>query len=136
MMRTSLAFLALCCLCLPAQSAPDYDKRAQSLSPQLQSRLMGKWTNPVDGLVIEISAFELKSGQLIGWVSAAPPKESFDNVVPVTFSSSLYEYGTLPVWAGYLRDDKLITMHYLVWPNRAYPWDHISAFQEIWTRVP
>ena len=48
----------------------------------------------------------------------------------------MYEYGTLPVWAGYLRDDKLITMHYLVWPNRAYPWDHISAFQEIWTRVP
>jgi hypothetical protein len=154
MMRTSLAFLALCCLCVPAQGAPDYGKRAQSLSPELQSRLVGKWTNPVDGLVIEISSFDLKSGQfsgrlsttsgpaaadehvLIGWVSAAPAKESFDNVVPVTFSSSLYEYGTLPVWAGYLRDDKLITMHYLVWPNRAYPWDHISAFQEIWTRVP
>lgn len=22
------------------------------------------------------------------------------------------------------------------WPNRTYPWDHISTFQETWTRVP
>jgi len=27
-------------------------------------------------------------------------------------------------------------MHYLVWPNRSYSWDHISAFQETWTRLP
>jgi len=68
-------------------------------------------------------------------VSAAPPKESYDNVVPVTFTTTLYEYGTLPVWAGFLRDDKLITLHYLVWPNRPYAWDHISTFQETWTRL-
>jgi len=60
----------------------------------------------------------------------------FDNVVPVTFSTTLYEYGTLPVWAGFLRDDKLITMHYLVWPNRPYSWEHISTFQETWTKLP
>jgi hypothetical protein len=27
-------------------------------------------------------------------------------------------------------------MHYLVWPNRPYSWDHISTFQETWTRLP
>jgi hypothetical protein len=145
--------LAACLLALPARSAPDYSKRAQALSPAVQARLLGRWTNPVDGLVIEISTVDLASGQirgklspttgpaaadeheLIGWVSAAPLKESFDNVLPVTFSTTLYEYGTLPVWAGYLRDDQLITMHYLVWPNRPYPWDHISSFQETWTRL-
>ena len=60
---------------------------------------------------------------------------SYSVVLKVT-GTTLYEYGTLPVWAGFLRDDKLITMHYLVWPNRAYPWDHISTFQETWTRLP
>ena len=126
----------------------------QALEPALKTRLLGRWTNPVDGLVIEISSIDLASGQirgkvsptsgpaaaneheLIGWVSAAAQKESYDNVVPVTFSTTLYEYGTLPVWAGFLRDDKLVTMHYLVWPNRPYSWDHISTFQETWTRLP
>jgi hypothetical protein len=135
-------------------AAPDYGKRAQVLEPGMKSRLLGRWTNPVDALIIEISSIDLVSGQirgkvtpttgpaaadehdLIGWVSAAPQKESFDNVVPITFSTTLYEYGTLPVWAGFLREDKLVTMHYLVWPNRPYSWDHISTFQETWTRLP
>lgn len=141
-------------LCTSALAAPDYGKRLQVLDPSLKPRLLGKWTNPVDHLIIEISSIDLTSGQirgkvspttgpaaadeheLIGWVSAAPPKEAFDNVVPVTFSTTLYEYGTLPVWAGFLRDDKLVTLHYLVWPNRPYSWDHVSAFQETWTRLP
>ena len=74
--------------------------------------------------------------ELIGWVSGAPQRESWDTVIPVTFSTTLYEYGTLPVWAGFLRDDRLVTMHYLVWPTKPYSWDHISAFQETWTRSP
>jgi len=133
--------------------AADYTKRAQTLDPSLQARLVGRWTNSVDRIIVEITSVDLTSGQLkgkewptsgpssevhdiVGWVSAAPVKENFDNVIPVSFSTTLYEYGTLPVWAGFLRDDRIVTMHYLVWPNRAYAWDHISAFQETWTRIP
>lgn len=154
MKKTMLWFLGAWLLGAQASAAPSYGKRIQALEPAIEARLLGKWTNPVDGLVIEISSVDLVSGQikgklsptsgpaaandheLIGWVSAAPHTEPFDNVVPVTFSTTLYEYGTLPVWAGFLRDDRLITMHYLVWPNRAYPWDHISTFQETWSRLP
>jgi hypothetical protein len=154
MKKTMLWFLGAWLLGAQALAAPDYRKRIQALEPAIQARLLGKWTNPVDGLVIEISSVDLASGQikgkvsptsgpaaadeheLTGWISAAPQKDSFDNVVPITFSTTLYEYGTLPVWAGFLRDDKLITMHYLVWPNRTYSWDHISTFQETWTRLP
>jgi hypothetical protein len=32
----------------------DYAKRIQALDPRIQKRLIGKWTNPVDQLVIEI----------------------------------------------------------------------------------
>lgn len=154
MYRVSLTFLALGLLSGVAPAAPDYGKRAQELDPAVKSRLLGRWTNPVDGLIIEISSIDLVSGQirgrvsptsgpaaadeheLIGWVSAAPQKEAFDNVIPVTFSTTLYEYGTLPVWAGFLREDRLVTMHYLVWPNRPYSWDHISTFQETWIKLP
>ena len=154
MYKAIVSMLALNLLSAAALAAPDYGKRAQALEPAMKSRLLGRWTNPVDGLIIEISSIDLISGQirgklsptsgpaaadeheLIGWVSAAPFKESFDNVVPITFSTTLYEYGTLPVWAGFLREDRLITMHYLVWPNRPYSWDHISTFQETWTRLP
>jgi Avidin family len=133
---------------------PDYGKRAQALDPSLRNRLVGKWTNPVDSVVVEITLVDLTSGriqgkewpttgpaagnehELVGWVSIAPPKEGYDNVVAVSFSTTLYEYGTLPVWAGFLRDDKIITMSYLVWPARLYPWDHLSAFQQTWSRVP
>jgi hypothetical protein len=154
MCKTILSMLALSLLSGSALGAPDYGKRAQALEPAMKSRVLGRWTNPVDGLIIEIGTIDLVSGQirgkviptsgpaaadeheLVGWVSVAPLKESFDNVVPITFSTTLYEYGTLPVWAGFLREDKLITMHYLVWPNRRYSWDHISTFQETWTRLP
>ena len=154
MYKAIVSMLALNLLSGAALAAPDYGKRAQALEPAIKSRLLGRWTNPVDGLIIEISSIDLISGQirgrvsptsgpaaadeheLIGWVSASPLKESFDNVVPITFSTTLYEYGTLPVWAGFLREDRLITMHYLVWPNRPYSWDHISTFQETWTRLP
>jgi hypothetical protein len=155
MNKAILSFLGAGLLCASALAAPDYGKRVQTLDPALKGRLIGRWTNPVDQLVIEISSIDLVSGEirgkvqptsgpaaaseheLIGWVSAAPlQKEPWDNVIPVTFSTTLYEYGTLPVWAGFLRDDKLVTMHYNVWPARRYSWDHISAFQETWTRLP
>jgi hypothetical protein len=142
-------------LTLPAgaATAPDYGKRAMAISPAVQARLIGKWTNPVDHLIIEIVSVDPQSGalhgtvqpttgpaaadvhELVGWVSAAPVKPDIDNVNPVSFSTTLYEYGTLPAWAGFLKGDTITTMHYLVWPNKAYTWDHISAFQETWTKL-
>jgi hypothetical protein len=157
-MRTALAVI----LSLSAASAAgevNYAKRAAPVDPAISARLLGRWTNPVDNLVIDIRSIDPTSGalrglewptiasrpgsaapgtehELIGWISAAPQRAGADNVTPVSFSVSLFEYGTLPVWAGYLTGERLITMHYLVWPSRAYPWDHISAFQEVWTRLP
>lgn len=133
---------------------PDYSKRAAAIDDSLRSALVGRWTNPVDRLIISFDSIDPLSGkiegtvtpvtgpaaanahELIGWVNAAPAKPDADNVTPVTFSTTLYEYGTLPAWSGYLKDGKLVTMHYLVWPNKTYSWDHISAFQETWTRLP
>jgi hypothetical protein len=154
MTRLFMILLALgaAVLSVHAAVAIDYSKRAQPLDVSIKTRLLGKWTNPVDRVVIEITSVDLESGQirgkewpttgqaqgseheLVGWVSAAPPREGFDNVIPVSFSTTLFEYGTLPVWAGFLRGDSLITMHYLIWPNRTYAWDHISTFQETWTK--
>jgi avidin family protein len=154
--RMSLVLAALLLLTPSALGAGalDYGKRAQKLDKATEASLLGKWTNPVDHLVIEIDSVDLTSGklagtvspttglaaadahELIGWVNAAPARPDLDNVTPVSFSTTLYEYGTLPVWAGYLKDGKIVTMHYLVWPNKAYPWDHISAFQETWTKLP
>ena len=133
---------------------PDYGKRLQPLDAAVRTQLLGRWTNPVDNVIIEIASIDLASGalrgtewaqtgpaagdahELVGWVSAAPQKEGFDNVVPVTFSTTQYEYGTLPSWAGFFRDGKIVTMHYLIWPNRSYSWDHISTFQETWSKLP
>ena len=154
-----LAAASLIVACAGAASAADYSKRALALSPTIRAALLGKWTNPVDQLVIDIRSVDLTTGEvrgvewptvatkagssaagtehdITGWVSGAPANPNFDNVVPVTLTTSLFEYGTLPVWAGYLKDGKLVTMHYLVWPNRTYPWDHVSAFQETWTKLP
>jgi hypothetical protein len=133
---------------------PDYSKRALTLDASLQAKLIGRWTNPVDRVIIEISSIDLSSGQikgkewaitgpaagdaheLVGWVSGAPAKDGFDNVTPISFSTTLYEYGTLPVWAGFIKGDQILTMHYLIWPNRTYTWDHISTFTETWSRMP
>jgi hypothetical protein len=150
------AFHARSAKALDATASPpvDYTKRLQTLDPSVKAKLVGRWTNDVDKVVVEISSVDLASGalkgkvsptsgpaaadghELVGWVSAAPVKENVDNVLPVTFSTSLYEYGTLPVWAGYWKGEKIVTMSYLVWPNKAYAWDRISAFQVTWTRVP
>jgi hypothetical protein len=116
--KTLLSFaLALSMVWSASSSAIDYSKRIQPLDPALRNRLIGKWTNPADKVVIEITSVDLSSGQLkgkewptsgqaagdehelVGWVSAAPPRDNFDNVIPISFSTSLYEYGTLPVWA-------------------------------------
>jgi hypothetical protein len=145
--------LALAGMWSGSASAVDYSKRVQPLDATVLSRLIGKWTNPVDKVVVEITSVDLASGrltgkewpttgqaagnehELVGWVSAAPTRDTSDNVTPISFSTSLYEYGTLPVWAGFLRDDTIVTMHYLVWPSTAYPWNHISTFQETWTKM-
>ena len=150
----SLLPLGLALALMQSGKAPaiDYSKRIQRLDPAIINRLVGKWTNPVDNVVIEITSVDLASGrlmgrewpttgpaagnehELLGWVSAAPARDASDNVIPISFSTSLYEYGTLPVWAGFLRNDSIVTMHYLVWPITAYPWNHISTFQEVWTK--
>ena len=157
MMRA--AGLGLLLVTAMAAGATDYSKRARPIDVSIRTALLGKWTNPVDGLVIDIRSIDPVTGQIsgkewptsallpgsspagtehdiIGWVSAAPPRPDMDNVVTVSFSTSLFEYGTLPSWAGFLRDGKIVTMHYLIWPNRTYKWDHVSAFQETWMRVP
>lgn len=140
----------------PVQFAktPDYGKRFQALDASVKTELLGRWTNPVDHVIIEISSVDLASGalhgmewaqtgpaagdahELVGWVSAAPPKEGYDSVLPVSFSTTLYEYGTLPSWSGFYRDGQIVTMHYLIWPRTPYTWDHVSAFQETWTKMP
>jgi len=132
----------------------DYNKRALVLDRSIQTALLGRWTNPGDNLIIEIDSVDLTSGklsgkvqptsgpaaaddhELTGWVSAAPAKDGLDSVTPITFSTTLYEYGTLPAWAGYLKDGKITTMHYLIWPNKGYRWDHIASFAEVWTKIP
>jgi hypothetical protein len=153
-MKTLLALgIALSGIWSSDSLAIDYSKRIQPLDSAILSKLIGKWTNPVDKVVIEITSVDLASGQLkgkewpstgqaagnehelLGWVSAAPTRDNYDTVIPISFSTSLYEYGTLPVWAGFLREDTIITMHYLIWPTTAYSWNHISTFQETWTRV-
>jgi hypothetical protein len=141
-------------LAAPAHAAPNYAKRARPLDVSIVAQLVGRWTNPADNTVIEITSVDLASGalrgrelpttgaaagdehELTGWVSTAPPREGYDGVIPVTFTTTLYEYGTLPVWAGFLADGKLVTTSLLVWPNRGYRWDHIATFQETWTRLP
>jgi hypothetical protein len=128
--------------------------RALDLDESFRARLVGTWTNTIDHLVVNVASVDLATGriagtvtpatgpaasnahELVGWVSGAPVREGYDNVVPVSFSTSLYEYGTLPSWSGFLKDDRLVTMHYLVWPNRPYAWDHVSTFQETWTKLP
>jgi len=131
--------------------AADPVKRATQLDPALQTRLVGRWTNANDHVVVEITSIDLATGHLTGteialasdqshvldgWINDAPSRDGWDHVVPVTFSTSLPEYGTLPVWAGWLRGDELVTMHYLVWPTRPYPWAHVTSGQETWTKLP
>jgi hypothetical protein len=136
-----------------AVAGPDYAKRTSAIDPELRAKLVGRWTNPVDRVVVEITSVDAASGklaghvtpttgpaaandhELVGWVSGAPPRDGYDRVAPITFSTTLYEYGTLPSWAGFVRDDAIVTMSALVWPNRTYAWDHVSTFQETWTKV-
>ena len=132
-------------------SAPDDSKRAAPIARAIKSELVGRWTNPVDHLTIEITDIDLTSGkiagnlstqtgpaaghdhELIGWVSTAPEREDADHVVPVSFTTTLYEYGTLPSWTGYLKDGQIVTMSILSWPNKHYAWDHMSVFPVTWT---
>ncbi len=149
-MRSSYLLAAVA---VASMSRADPARRASQLDPSLQTRLVGRWTNPVDHVIVEISSIDLATGRLagkeaapgsasdqvhdlVGWINDAPAKDGWDHVVPITFSTALHEYGTLPVWAGFLRGDALVTMHYLVWPTRTYPWDHVTTGQETWTKLP
>jgi len=152
--RTLLALAFAFAFIAPAFAAADYTKRLSPIDPAVEKALLGKWNNESDHLVIEIRSVDLKRGaisgsllpttgpaaaddhELTGWISAAPARADVDNVTPITFSTTLYEYGTLPTWAGYLKDGKIVTLHYLVWPNKTYRWDHISTYAETWTKLP
>ena len=153
-MLYGLGVLAIGCAAV-AQPAvtPDYSKRAAPIDPSLATRIGGRWTNPVDHVVLEITSIDPVNGriggeelapgsasdqihELVGWVSDAPVKDGFDHVVPITLTTTLYEYGTLPVWAGFVRGTEIVTVHTLVWPNRTYPWDHVTVGQETWTKLP
>ena len=147
------ALLVLCLASAPALSAPDYSKRAAPLDPAIRSALIGRWTNPLDHLIIEITDVDPTSGklagnlsptsgpaagddhELTGWVSDAPERKDADHVVPVSFTTTLYEYGTLPSWTGYLKDGQLVTMSLLAWPSKPYAWDHMTMFQVTWTKL-
>src|SRR5689334_16989140 len=93
---------ALVALWTPAwsQSTPDYSKRAAPLETALKSALVGKWTNPLDHLIIDITDIDLTSGrisgnispttgpaagdahELVGWVSDAPERKDADHIIP------------------------------------------------------
>jgi hypothetical protein len=153
MEKTLLGLTLAAVLGAGATPKVDYTQRAQPLDASIKSKVLGRWTNPADKLIVELTDLDLASGrltgtvsptsgpaaahghELIGWVSAGPPREGMDSVIPITFSTTLYEYGTLPAWAGYWRDGQILTLHYLVWPVKTYSWDHISTFTETWTRV-
>ena len=149
---TLLAFFLVTAPALSA-NAPDYGKRAAPIDPSIRSALVGHWTNPLDHLVIKIEDVDLTSGkitgslspstglaaanahELVGWVSDAPKRKDADHVVPVSFTTTLYEYGTLPSWTGYLKDGQLVTMSLLAWPDKPYAWDHMTVFQVTWTKL-
>lgn len=134
-------------------SLPDYSKRAAPIDPAIRSALVGRWTNSLDHLIIEIKEVDLTSGkiagnlspttgpaaghdhELTGWVSTGPDRKDADHVIPVSFTSTLFEYGTLPSWTGYLKDGQLVTMSLLSWPNKPYAWDHMTVFQVTWTKL-
>jgi|SRR5579871_1041643 len=144
----------LACTAANASAPVDYSKRAAKLDSAMEASLVGRWTNPSDNLIITIDSVDLVSGrisgivqptsgpaaadghELSGWISAAPARDGQDNVLPIVFTTTLYEYGTLPAWAGFLKDGTIHTMLYLVWPNKTYRWDHISASSEVWTKLP
>src|SRR5690348_17840354 len=52
-----------------SQGAPDYSKRAAPLEAALKSALVGKWTNPVDHLIVDITDIDLMSGKISGNIS-------------------------------------------------------------------
>src|SRR6267154_2737655 len=73
---TAAAYSAAPAVAKPAvpPRAPDYSKRAQNLNAALQTKLLGKWTNPVDHVIVEITSVDLTSGQLRGieWAQTGP----------------------------------------------------------------
>ena len=58
-----ITFVALT-LGMTATAAPDCSKRAQNLDGSIKAELVGKWTNPVDKVVIEIPDINLTTGEL------------------------------------------------------------------------
>jgi hypothetical protein len=92
---------------LPSHGA-DYSKRLQALDPSIRTKSIGKCANATAKVVIELTFFDLVSGQLKG-----------------------KEWPSLGQAAG--GEHKQVG-----WASSApsYSWDHISAFQKTWARLP
>lgn len=59
---------------LPSHGA-DYSKRLRALDPSIRTKSSGEWTNATDKVAIELTSFDLVSGQLQGkeWPSLGQP---------------------------------------------------------------
>jgi len=68
-----LAAASLIAACSSGASAADYSKRALPLDASIRAALIGKWTNPVDLLVIDIRSVDLTTGEVRGveWPTVA-----------------------------------------------------------------
>ena len=151
-MKRRLVLLTCCLIVLVSFS------HSQAQDASLQSRLIGKWTQHYTGMSLQGAALNITfvdpvTGQLkgtwtppsgaagrefdvIGWVSAAPPREKLDNVITISFSVSLTTYGSITSYTGYFKDNKITASWFNIKPNATYEWDHISTGQDIFTRNP
>jgi len=124
----------------------------------MASKFVGKWTQHTagvkEGATMSITSVDPTTGQikgnwipptgpaagkefdLTGWVSSAAPIEKADNVIVVSFSVSLTTYGSVTAFAGFLKDNQIITLTHNVRPNSRYEWDHITANQDTFTKTP
>jgi hypothetical protein len=131
--------------------------RIDAEDASVQSKLIGEWTNQNETkgpAIIKIASVDSATGQLkgkyappsgaaagkefdvIGWASSAPPVANRDNVIVVSFSVSLTNYGSIATWTGFLRENKIIASSSNVRSNTGYEWDHITATYDVWTRNP
>ena len=100
MCRTILSMLAVSLLSGTALAAPDYGKRALALEPAMQPRLLGRWTNPVDGLVIEINSITKKNFDVTSIdVTTLTSPNATEEMIP-----GLMKPGTVDITGNFIGD--------------------------------
>jgi hypothetical protein len=153
MKKRMLVMLAVCGVLVIVCSA----LRGGAQNASQQSKLIGNWTNQDETkgpATISITSVDSATGALkgkytppsgpaagkefdiVGWVSSAPPAANRDNVVVVSFSVSLTNYGSIATWTGFFKENKIIAASSNVRSNSGYEWDHIIATYDVWTRNP